>query len=97
MDSGVVLFLMRHRDTSQILPLVSAVIAVELMLNFLGEDSKQANRCCFGETGNFLGICAATGGTGDGRVTVVGSDIAFALFLEFLIVLFFFAFTLVEF
>lgn len=50
------------------------------MLNFLGEDPKQANRCCFGETGNFLGVCTATGRTGDGRVTVVGSDIAFALY-----------------
>jgi len=40
MDSGVVLFLMRHKTTSQILPLIAAAITLELMLDLLGEDPK---------------------------------------------------------
>ena len=70
MDSGVVLFLMRHKTTSQILPLIAAAITLELVLNLLGEDTKQANRCCFGETGNFLGICAAAGWAGDFAIRI---------------------------
>ena len=53
---------------------------MKLVFNFLGEDPKQANTSRFGETGNFLGVGAATSRTGDGRVTVVCGDIALALY-----------------
>ena len=53
---------------------------MELVLNLLGEDAKQANRCRFCHTRDFLGVCATEGRTGDGRVTVVCGDIALALY-----------------
>lgn len=33
---------------------------MELVLYFLGEDPKQANRCCFSHAGYLLGICRPT-------------------------------------
>lgn len=69
---------------------------MKLVFNFLTEDSKESYAYTFRQCGDLFCICAAAGGTGDGRVTVVGSDIALALFLKFLVVLFFFALALVE-
>ena len=42
------------------LPFIPAGVTVELMLNLLGEDTKQANRSRFGQPGAFLGICRPT-------------------------------------
>ena len=53
---------------------------MELVFYFLGEYSKQANRCRFGQPGDFARVGAATGWAGDCRVTVVGGDITLALF-----------------
>ena len=65
MDSGIVLFLMRHRDTSQILPFIAAGVAVELVLNFLTEYSKESYAYTFRQCGNLFCVCAATGWTSD--------------------------------
>lgn len=67
------------------------------MLNLLTEYSKESYAYTLRQCGDLFCVGTAAGGTGDCRVTVVGGDIALALFLEFLVVLFFFAFTLVEF
>lgn len=60
MNTGVVLFLMRHKTTSQILPFIAAGAAVELVLNLFGEDTKQSPGRCFGHAGYLLGICRPT-------------------------------------
>lgn len=42
------------------LPFIPAGVTVELMLNLLGEDTKQANRRRFSHAGYLLGICRPT-------------------------------------
>nr|DAO54317.1 MAG TPA: hypothetical protein [Caudoviricetes sp.] len=49
-----------HSVTS---PLISTVIAMELMLNLFGEDSKRANRHSLRISGNLFGVHTTTGGT----------------------------------
>ena len=66
------------------------------MLNFLTEDSKESYAYTFRQCGDLFCVGTSAGGTGNGRVTVVGGDIALALFLKFLVVFFFFALALVE-
>lgn len=70
---------------------------MKLVFNFLTEYSKESYAYTFRQCGDLFCVGTSAGWAGDGRVTVVGGDIALALFLEFLVVLFFLAFTLVEF
>ena len=70
---------------------------MELVFNLLTEYSKESYTYTFRQCGDLFCVGAATSGAGNGRVTVVGGDIALASFPEFLVVLFFLAFTLVEF